>query len=146
MDPHKQNQQDKEREHGQHQAQREKDLHRGMKTPEQKPPVQPGELGAVPISEPLDAPWVPKTEGALHPDIVKKEATLALHALRPQPRAVEIEVVLSVMFTATVTHEKEFTDVDAIRDAAVAKFKELFPLTVSAQEGAPTAASGQVVT
>jgi hypothetical protein len=146
-DPHKRNQTSKEREHASHQDQQKRDLHRGVasQTQESKPPPQPGDNGIEEIPEPLDAPWVGKSEGALDPDLVKKEANLALHAMRPQPRAAEIEVVLGVMFNDTRTHDEEFTDKEDVREAAIAKFKELFPLTVAAQEGAPSAASGQVV-
>ena len=123
-DPHQSNQHDKERESLQHQQQREKDLHRT--TQESKPPPQPGSQESAPIPPPPVSDWKPKNEKALHPDIVKKEANLALHAMRPQPRPEDIDVVLQVMFN---DREHEFTDVDAIRKAAAAKFKELFPLT-----------------
>jgi hypothetical protein len=122
-DPHQSNQRDKERESLQHQQQREKDLHRGQ---ESKPPEQPGSREPAPLPGPQADPWTPKDPKALHPDIVKKEANMALHAMRPQPRAADIDVVLLVMWT---DHEHEYTEIDAIHKAAVAKFKELFPLT-----------------
>jgi hypothetical protein len=89
------------------------------------PPPQPGSLDSAPIPQPAE-PWKPKNEKALHPDIVRKEANLALHAMRPQPRATDIDVVLLVMWT---DHKTEYTEIDAIHKAAVSKFKELFPLT-----------------
>ena len=152
-DPNDKNRQDQLARDKEHQSKLQKELHRGepkqgefgfMKDmPEQKPPVQPGEQGLAAIPEPKPTEgWVPKTEGGLHPDIVKKEANLALHAMRPQPRAQDIEVVLDVMFHAAVAHEQEYTEVDAIREAAIAKFKELFPLTNPAVVGETAGAAG----
>jgi hypothetical protein len=75
--------------------------------------------------------WKPKDPKALHPDIVKKEANLALHALRPQPRGADIETILNMMF-----HDRtvEFTDPEAIHKAAVARYKETFKAEAEAAE------------
>jgi hypothetical protein len=111
-------------------------------------PVELAKPGSRPDAPLARAPittreWKPKNEKALHPKVVKKEANLALHAMRPQPRADLIETVLDVMVQESWREENpvEFEDADAVHEAAKAKYKEMFPESDASQPGEPSAAA-----